>query len=147
MNKLNKFKLKQLDTILWSPNPIPPAYEKEGFGIIPKPSVLGIIEIKNSKYQGSIDKIIENIENTKHLFSKKSLNKNSIGVIPFLSKAEQRSEKKKLEKYKDRIMILSKQLDNGNSKIREEDFVRFLNYLNNVNKVSCDPKFYSQIII
>lgn len=38
----------QLDIILWAPNPLPAVMEIDDFAIVPRPSVLAVLEIKNS---------------------------------------------------------------------------------------------------
>ena len=141
IERLGKYRLKQLDTILWSANHFPPAFENESFAIVPKPSVLGIIEIKNTNYPSSISSIQETIENTKHLFSTKSINKTAIGLIPF-KLTNHCSDK--LEKQEDEILVLSEK-KNKRIVANEKGFIRLINYLNNVNKASCNPNFYGQI--
>ena len=42
--------LKQIDLIVWSAFPVPALFEVEEFGIVPKSSVFGLIEIKRSNY-------------------------------------------------------------------------------------------------
>ena len=44
--------LPQLDCIIWNPTPFPGLFQKGNFGIIPKQSVCGILEIKSSNYSG-----------------------------------------------------------------------------------------------
>jgi len=52
-------KTKQLDTIIWSPYPAPAVFEVDNFGLIPKSSACGALEIKRSNYPDT-DVEIEN---------------------------------------------------------------------------------------
>jgi hypothetical protein len=40
----------QLDLIVWDPNPIPPIIAEDRFALVPRNSVLGIIEVKKTDY-------------------------------------------------------------------------------------------------
>jgi hypothetical protein len=40
----------QVDTIIWSPNPMPALFEVGDFGIVPRGSVMALMEIKRSAY-------------------------------------------------------------------------------------------------
>jgi len=43
---------KQVDTIIWTPNPLPPLFEVDDFALIPWTSSMGVLEIKSSSYPG-----------------------------------------------------------------------------------------------
>lgn len=44
--------LRQIDLIVWAPFPAPAFFEVENFGLVPKSSAFGVIEIKRSNYSG-----------------------------------------------------------------------------------------------
>ena len=44
--------LRQIDLIVWAPFPAPALFDVEGFGLVPKSSAFGVIEIKRSNYSG-----------------------------------------------------------------------------------------------
>jgi hypothetical protein len=44
--------LRQIDLIIWAPFPMPAIFEVEGFGLVPKSSAFGVIEVKRSNYSG-----------------------------------------------------------------------------------------------
>jgi hypothetical protein len=44
--------LRQIDLIVWAPFPAPALFDLEGFGLVPKSSAFGVIEIKRSNYSG-----------------------------------------------------------------------------------------------
>jgi hypothetical protein len=49
--------LRQIDLIIWSPFPAPALFDVEGFGLVPKSSAFGVIEIKRTNYSGIEDKL------------------------------------------------------------------------------------------
>src|SRR6266567_2349827 len=42
--------LPQIDVILWAPYPAPSVYEVDDFGLVPRSSAFGVVEIKRSNY-------------------------------------------------------------------------------------------------
>ena len=44
--------MRQIDLIIWAPFPAPAIFEVEGFGLVPKSSAFGVIEVKRSNYNG-----------------------------------------------------------------------------------------------
>jgi hypothetical protein len=62
-------KLPQLDTIVWTPSPSPAIFESGHFGLIPKGSSMGILEIKRSDYRGVTQNLEErlNPDRVRHL--------------------------------------------------------------------------------
>ncbi len=49
--------LRQIDLIIWAPLPLPAIFQVEGFGLVPKSSAFGVIEVKRSNYNGVEDKL------------------------------------------------------------------------------------------
>jgi hypothetical protein len=45
--------LRQIDLIIWAPFPAPALFDVEGFGLVPKSSAFGVIEVKRSNYSGA----------------------------------------------------------------------------------------------
>jgi hypothetical protein len=43
-------KLPQIDTIVWAPSPVPAVFQVGEFGLVPRRSAFGILEIKSSAY-------------------------------------------------------------------------------------------------
>jgi hypothetical protein len=46
-------RVKEVDTIIWIPNPLPPLVEVDDFALIPWTSSMGVLEIKNSAYRSA----------------------------------------------------------------------------------------------
>jgi hypothetical protein len=51
--------LKQRDIIIWAPCPIPAIFETQGFGLVPRSSAFGVIEVKKSNYSAAVDEQLE----------------------------------------------------------------------------------------
>ena len=49
-NQLSDPKLPQVDTIIWTPSPVPAVFEVGEFAMVPRSSSLGVLEIKSSAY-------------------------------------------------------------------------------------------------
>lgn len=49
--------LPQIDVILWAPHPAPSVYEVDDFGLVPRSSAFGVVEIKRSNYSGADHKL------------------------------------------------------------------------------------------
>ena len=56
--------IDQLDTIAWIPGPVAAIFEIGDFGLVPRSSCLGILEIKSSAYTGAVDKLEERTSRT-----------------------------------------------------------------------------------
>src|SRR5437867_3277174 len=50
--------LRQIDIIIWAPFPAPALFDVQGFGLVPKSSAFGVIEVKRSNYS-SVDEHLE----------------------------------------------------------------------------------------
>lgn len=57
-------KIPQLDTIAWIPGPVPAIFESGDFGLVPRSSALGILEIKSSAYKKGVKNIEKRTERT-----------------------------------------------------------------------------------
>jgi hypothetical protein len=56
-------KLNQMDLIIWAPFPVPPIFEVDGFGLVPRSSAFGVIEVKKSGYDAAgLELFIERAE-------------------------------------------------------------------------------------
>ena len=49
--------IPQLDVILYEPNPLPPIFQVYDFGLVPKESVFGVLEIKRTDYSNGLKHI------------------------------------------------------------------------------------------
>jgi hypothetical protein len=51
--------LRQIDLIIWAPFPAPAIFDVEGFGLVPRSSAFGVIEVKRSNYSDTDKKLEE----------------------------------------------------------------------------------------
>jgi hypothetical protein len=61
-------KLTQLDVIIWSPFPVPAVFESQGFGLVPRSSAFGVLEVKRSNYPDAISDLDEFSRNIGSVF-------------------------------------------------------------------------------
>ncbi len=54
-------KLPQIDTIVWTPSPAPALFEVGHFGLIPRGSSMGVLEIKRSDYRGVAKQLVDRL--------------------------------------------------------------------------------------
>jgi hypothetical protein len=58
-------KLRQIDIIIWMPHPAPAIFEVESFGMVPRSSAMGVLEVKRSNYSGIEDMFEEFIDDAR----------------------------------------------------------------------------------
>jgi hypothetical protein len=129
--------LRQIDLIIWAPFPVPAIFEVEGFGLVPKSSVFGVIEVKRSNYSGTEEKLegfLADVESQKIvaeydpklapiLDNSKSA---GIGVICVLETSPSQKLKKLISESKV-VAIFEK--DGGKTKVRAKDVFVLVNFL------------------
>jgi len=54
-------RLKQLDTIIWTPNPLPALFQVGEFALVPWENSMGVLEIKSSDYKLEVVEKIEDL--------------------------------------------------------------------------------------
>lgn len=59
--------LKQLDSIVWQPSPVPAMFERGNFAIVPRHSAVGYLEIKSSDYAEAADALVEQLNHAESL--------------------------------------------------------------------------------
>jgi hypothetical protein len=140
--------IDQLDTIAWIPGPVAAVFEVGDFGLVPRSSCLGILEIKSSAYPKAVDNIdkrtspgffegitapLENIEVA-------ALAANvpgalgirpgllSLGVISLLQKGQRRRPKLEALRQQDRVAVIYAQ--EGDKFVPQaRDIYRLINFL------------------
>lgn len=106
-NNGNK-QLSQIDIIIWDPNPLPPIFHMNEFALIPKKSVLGILEIKKSDYDKGLKDIQDRYDNRSKLLPEHCLNEKYDNFFAIIGVAEYHKINGKNE--------LSKLIENTNNK-------------------------------
>lgn len=54
-------RLKQLDTIIWTPNPLPALFQVGEFALVPWENSMGVLEIKSSEYKVEVVEKIDDL--------------------------------------------------------------------------------------
>jgi hypothetical protein len=125
--------LNQQDVIVWAPYPAPAIFDVEGFGLVPRSSVFGVLEVKKSNYS-STDKELDDLlagidaqraealaQATPWNFPTKAL-----GVIAALTK----KPSSRLEKLLcNRRAVAIFDVRDGRREVRHRDVVVLINFL------------------
>lgn len=139
-------KVPQLDTIIWSPSPAPAIFRVGEFGLVPRSSCFGIMEIKRSAYSCVAEKLIKLLDRETDLVApicKKKVQahylsggaaKNdffmhpAIGVICLKTKDQSTSN---LDRFiaDGRAVVLLEQQDDGSYTPNAKDIHRLVNFL------------------
>ena len=141
----------QLDIILWDANPLPPIYRIDDFGVIPRNSVVGILEIKRTDYDYGLDhieKIFKNQSNylPEYMQANTDIKPGFLGVVCILEKYKKDGSNKytRLRDDLNNSVIHLINSENGNLEINHDGIFEFINFvagiMNNHNKV--EKQFY-----
>jgi hypothetical protein len=128
--------LRQIDVIIWSSFPVPALFNIGDFGLVPKSSAFGVIEIKRSNYSAKAVKSISDFMND--VKSRKIVSESpwsdkigdsrppGIGIICLIEK----QISKKLQKLFDdgEVIAIFNYID-GKLQIRKKDVILLLNFL------------------
>ena len=126
--------IPQIDVIVWQPNPLPAIFTAGDFGLVPRRSVLGVLEVKRSTYSGIgakiksiLDKeddlttLIPLVREGKVLFS-------SLGVVCVREKKESDTILSELIKLR-RVVVLSELDDDGTLTPMPDQVMTLVNFL------------------
>jgi hypothetical protein len=126
-------KLAQADVIIWSPHPAPPIFNIERFGLVPRSSAFGTVEVKKSNYSGvdtELDKFVSNIERQREKSEASGIPSNfptrALGVMAALNKRPSRRLRQLMEEKK---VVAIFDLRTGQKKVRVRDVVVLINFL------------------
>lgn len=135
--------IDQLDTIAWIPGPVAAVFEFGDFGLVPRSSCLGILEIKSSAYSGAVEKLEERTRKTfvdpitadldergmegelQGWFSTRCF---GMGIVSFLQENQRGNAQLKELRDADRVAVIFEE-DGEESKPQVDDIYRFLNFL------------------
>jgi len=129
--------LRQIDIIIWAPFPAPALFDVEGFGLVPKSSAFGVIEVKRSNYNG-VEKKIEEFffaVESKKIVSEPLAGMDDHGRLPGIVvicviETGPSAKLKKLVEEKKVVAIFEKV--NRTPKVRTKDVLTLVNFLHYV---------------
>ena len=129
-----KNKIRQIDVIIWQPNPLPSIFTAGDFGLIPRQSVIGILEIKRSAYS-NVGKYIQDVlDEEDELTTSIKLARDgkilysSLGVV--CVKEENKSDNILDELIqKNRVVVLTELNENGDISVNSDQVMILVNFL------------------
>jgi hypothetical protein len=126
-------KWRQIDLIIWAPFPAPAAFDVEGFGLVPRSSAFGVIEVKRTNYTDAIpdlEAFLADVEGRKIVADKitgiQEPRLPGIGIICVLENNISQKLRKLLEQEKV-IAIFEKSEDSV--EVRAKDILTLVNFL------------------
>jgi hypothetical protein len=124
-------KLKQIDLIVWAPFPAPSIFEVDDFGLVPRSSAFGLMEIKRSNYKAAASELENFMKSGPTLIGSGEGDAllRIIGVVCVLEKKPSTRLKKLFDAG--RVVAL---FDKTSSKVvlRPKDILRLINFLHRV---------------
>jgi len=147
--------LRQIDLIVWAPFPAPALFDTEDFGLVPKSSAFGVIEVKRSNYSGVETKLEEFLEDVKarKIVSDPAGPKGDYARLPGLGVicVLESTPSSKLQQLLDDAKVVAIFERNGESTtVRSKDVLTLVNFLHFVTwryRVHGAHPGYPQIII
>lgn len=139
--------LLELDIIIWTPNPAPALFCVGDFGMVPRSSAVGVIEVKRSNYKQDVFSKIEERTSLafqqKHLWPEPAANQ-AIGVV-CLNDVNLGSPPKHLLDA-GRLVVLFDQ-DGDRLTPRVDDVFRLVNFLARICRIPNRSKFHADLTI
>ncbi|MEX2490760.1 MAG: hypothetical protein WD425_03250 [Nitrospirales bacterium] len=124
--------IPQLDLIAWTPAPLPALFEVDSFALVPRRSVIGIMEIKRSNYSGVGTRLAGVLSRMNELTSDRLADEDrsdwGIGIVVILEGDSDRVLRKQIEEGRT-IALLEKHSEGYEP--RENDIMRLINFLSN----------------
>lgn len=130
--------IPQLDTIAWIPGPVAAVFQIEDFGLVPRSSCLGVLEIKASAYGSAVDDLDQRtspefvepltppLTAAELPFLKGRIF--GLGVVSLLEQGQQGNSKLKQLRNEKRVSVIYRQ--DGDRLVPEEhDIYRLVNFL------------------
>ena len=126
--------LKQVDVIVWAPSPAPAIFDVEGFGLVPRSSVFGVLEVKKSNYAGienGLEELIDDANAHRNVCDDASGAQDQqrcagMGVVCVLEK-DVSARLAKLLKDDQAVALFERRADRTSP--READVLRLINFL------------------
>lgn len=126
--------LKQIDLIVWSAFPVPALFEVEEFGIVPKSSVFGLIEIKRSNYSDADQQLEDFFAAAPQLieWAPEGGRGHALGVICVLTKKPSERLQKLIDDGRVSAMLDATAGSEVEPEVRTADVLGLLNFLGQI---------------
>jgi hypothetical protein len=130
--------IPQLDTIAWIPGPVAAIFEIGDFGLVPRSSCLGVLEIKSSAYGSAVDDLDKrtSLAFVKPVTAPIAVAESplgddrtfGLGVVSLLEEDQKGTSKLKELRTQDRVSVIYEQ-DGDKFLPQELDIYRLVNFL------------------
>ncbi len=123
--------LPQIDVILWAPYPAPSVYEVDDFGLVPRSSAFGVVEIKRSNYSDVDHKLEKFISDSPDLvYDGQEVDPlgHAMGIVSVI---EEPSSLLKSLIDRGTVVAFFEKSSSGVS-VRTDDVLRFINFLHRI---------------
>lgn len=151
-------RLRQIDIIIWAPYPAPAIFEVEDFGLVPKSSAFGVLEVKKTNHGASVmglESFLEAVESGEVVYqSPRPIMPEAdrtlfgLGVVCVLQKRISRRLHALLDARK-AVAIFDTQDRTRQPQVREKDVLELVNFLYRItwrHAVLSSSPSYPQIV-
>jgi hypothetical protein len=128
--------LPQIDVILWAPYPAPSVYEVDDFGLVPRSSAFGVVEIKRSNYSGVDHELEDFIKKAPDLvYDGQEVHPqgHGMGIISVIEIEQKPSALLKALIDRNTVAAFFEKSPSGVS-VRTDDVLRFINFLHRIKR-------------
>lgn len=126
--------LRQIDVILWAAHPAPSIYEIGDFGLVPRSSAFGLVEIKRSNYSGvdgELEDFIDAAPDLVYEAQEVDLQGRAMGVISVL---EQKPSARLQSLINKKVVVAFFEKGASDVNVRTDDVLRFINFLHRTKR-------------
>lgn len=126
--------LPQIDVILWAPHPAPTVYEVDDFGLVPRSSAFGVVEIKRSNYSGvdhELEDFIKEAPNLVYDGQEVDSQGHAMGIVSVLEEKPSGL----LQSLIDRKTVAAFfERNESGVNVRTDDVLNFINFLHRIKR-------------
>lgn len=129
-------KLPQVDTIVWAPSPVPAVFQVGEFGLVPRSSSMGVLEIKASAYDPAdlddrlSEPFIRRVTADQAFGEEAALGNRIAGLgVICLRRKDQSQAAVDSMKSAERVVVLFEEQDDDTIQPRSKDIYRLVNFL------------------
>jgi hypothetical protein len=126
--------LRQIDLILWAPHPAPSIFEIDDFGLVPRHSTFGVIEIKRSNYS-NVDHLLEEFitrgPDLVFPYQERNAQGHAMGIISVL---DEKPSKLLQSLIKGKKVAAFFEKDSDRVSVRGDDVLNFINFLGRIKR-------------
>ncbi len=126
--------LPQIDLILWAPHPAPSVYEVDDFGLVPRTSAFGLVEIKRSNYSGVDDKLDLFLKKAPDFVYREREYESqgyAMGIVCVLEEKASELLQSLIDKKK--VAVFFERSD-SEVRVRRDDVLNFINFLHRIKR-------------